>query len=143
MKNSFIKKLLGLGLVICASHALAGNVVVIANPGVGVATLSQDDVSRIFLAKTKTFPNDKPALPVNQNEGSAARAAFEEKVLKKTPSQVNAYWTQLLFTGKGTPPKDIGADADVKKMVADNPNVVGYIDSSAVDASVVVIYTAE
>ncbi len=143
MRNVLIKKCVGIVLALCASHVFAGNVVVIVNPGAGVTTLTQDDVSRIFLAKTKTFPNEKPALPINQNEGSAARSVFEDKVLKKTPSQVNAYWTQLLFTGKGTPPKDAGADADVKKLVADNPNVIGYIDSAAVDATVVVVYTSE
>jgi len=135
-------RVLGVSLALSAATAQAG-VVVIVHPSVGVSSLTQDDVSRIFLAKSKTFPNEKAAVPVNQNEGSAARAAFEDKVLKKTPSQVNAYWTQLIFTGKGTPPKDVGADADVKKLVADNPNIVGYIDSSAVDASVTVVYTAE
>ena len=143
MKLGLVNKLLGIGFLASATHVLAGDLVVIANPSVGVATLTQDDVSRIFLAKAKNFPNDKPALPVNQNEGSTVRAAFEEKVLKKTPSQVNAYWTQLIFTGKGTPPKDVGADMDVKKLVADNPNIIGYVDSSAVDSSVVVLFKAE
>jgi len=142
MKLRFSMLLVGVALQLNLANAYAG-VVVIANPAVGITALSQEDVSRIFLAKSKTFPNDKPAVPVNQNEGAASRAAFEDKVLKKTPSQVNAYWTQLIFTGKGTPPKDVGADADVKKLVADNPNIVGYIDSSAVDASVTVVYTAE
>lgn len=142
MKIFISRKTLGLSLLLAALNANAG-VVVIANPSVGAAPMNQEDVSRIFLAKTKTFPNDKPAVPVNQNDGSAVRAAFEDKVLKKTPSQVNAYWTQLIFTGKGTPPKDVGGDADVKKLVADNPNIVGYIDSSIVDATVTVIYTAE
>jgi len=141
MKKFISRTVLGLSLLL-ALNANAG-VVVIANPSAGVAPINQEDVSRIFLAKTKTFPNDKPAIPVNQNEGSAVRAAFEDKVLKKTPSQVNAYWTQLIFTGKGTPPKDVGASADVKSLVASNPNIVGYIDSAEVDATVTVIYTAE
>lgn len=142
MKKALFKKIMGISLLIAAVNVQAG-VVVIANPSVGVAWLTQDDVSRIFLAKTKTFPNDKAVVPVNQNDGSPARAAFEDKVLKKTPSQVNAYWTQLIFTGKGTPPKDAGVDADVKKLVADNPNIIGYVDSSAVDSTVTVVYTAE
>jgi len=143
MRNVYLNKILAAVFLISSASCYAGNLVVIANPAAGVTALTQDDVSRIFLAKTKTFPNEKAAIPVNQNEGSASRAAFEDKVLKKTPSQVNAYWTQLIFTGKGTPPKDAGADADIKKLVADNPNIVGYVDSSAVDASVVVVYTAE
>jgi len=142
MDKFFLKKIACTLCLLCSAQAMAG-LVVIVNPGAGVTALTMDDVSRIFLAKTKSFPNEKSAVPINQNEGSPMRAAFEEKVLKKTPSQVNAYWTQLLFTGKGTPPKDVGTDADVKKLVADNPNIVGYVDSSVVDASVTVVYTAE
>lgn len=142
MKIKFPKRMSAIALLMVAVNSTAG-VVVITNPTAGVTSLSQDDVSRIFLAKTKTLPNDKPVVPVNQNDGSPVRAAFEDKVLKKTPSQVNAYWTQLIFTGKGTPPKDVGADAEVKKLVAENPNIVGYIDSGAVDASVTVVFTAE
>ncbi|HET8708334.1 MAG TPA: phosphate ABC transporter substrate-binding protein [Pseudomonadales bacterium] len=143
MLNHHLRNFLSAVILFSATSCFAGDLVVIANPAAGVSALTQDDVSRIFLAKTKTFPNDKPVVPVNQNEGAPSRAAFEDKVLKKTPSQVNAYWTQLIFTGKGTPPKDVGNDADVKKLVADNPNITGYVDSSVVDASVVVVYKAE
>lgn len=142
MKTTFSQKLLGLCLLAGAMNVNAG-VVVISNPKVGLTSLTQDDVSRIFLAKTKTYPNNATAVPVNQNEGSPMRAAFEEKVLKKTPSQVNAYWTQLIFTGKGTPPKDVGGDAEVKKLVAENPDSIGYIDSASIDATVIVVYRVE
>ncbi len=77
----------------------------------------------------------------NQNEGSAAREAFNDKVLGKSSSQLKAYWSRLIFTGKGTPPKESGSDADVVSLVAKNPNLVGYVDAAAVDGSVKVVYT--
>jgi ABC-type phosphate transport system substrate-binding protein len=46
----------------------------------------------------------------------------------------------LIFTGKGTPPKQSGSDADVKALIAKNPNMIGYIDASAVDGSVKVVH---
>lgn len=117
-------------------------VAVIVNPGAGIDTLSEDDVARIFLGKTKSFPSGAQAVPVNQDEGSAVREKFNEAICKKNASQYKAYWAQLVFTGKGTPPKDAGNDAAVKSLIAANPNMIGYIDSSAVDASVKVVYTA-
>jgi ABC-type phosphate transport system substrate-binding protein len=115
-------------------------IAVIVNPASGVTSLTEDDVSRIFLGKSKAFPNGSSAVPVNQDEGAPARDKFNEAVCKKNSSQYKAYWSQLVFTGKGTPPKDGGNDAAVKTLVAGNPAMIGYVDASAVDASVKVVY---
>ncbi len=138
MKTVF--KSLAAGLVLSMSSVCFAEVVVIAHPSVGFDSLSEGDVSRLFLGKSKSFPSGGQAIPVNQNEGSAARAKFNETVCKKNASQYKAYWSQLVFTGKGTPPKDAGDDAAVKALVAANPNMIGYIDSAAVDASVKVVF---
>jgi ABC-type phosphate transport system substrate-binding protein len=57
-------------------------------------------------------------------------------------SQVKALWSKLVFTGKATMPKEVGGSTDVRKAVAANPKAIGYIEKSAVDATVKVIYTA-
>ncbi|HEY6132300.1 MAG TPA: phosphate ABC transporter substrate-binding protein, partial [Halioglobus sp.] len=115
-------------------------VAVIVHPSSAVTSLSEDDIARLFLGKAKSFPGGGAAVPVNQTEGSAARDKFNEGICKKNASQYKAYWSQLVFTGKGTPPKDAGDDAAVKALVAANPTMIGYIDSSAVDASVKVVF---
>ena len=115
-------------------------VAVIVHPSSTVASMTEEDVSRIFLGKSNSFPGGAQAVPVNQNEGAPARDKFNEAVCKKNASQYKAYWSQLVFTGKGTPPKDAGNDAAVKTLIAANPNMIGYVDSSAVDASVKVVY---
>jgi ABC-type phosphate transport system substrate-binding protein len=105
-----------------------------------VDALTEEDVSRLFLGKAKSFPDGAQAVPINQNEGSAIRDKFNEAVCKKNASQYKAYWSQLVFTGKGTPPKDGGDDAAVKALISANPNMIGYVDASQVDASVKVVY---
>jgi hypothetical protein len=42
----------------------------------------------------------------------------------------------MAFTGKGTPPKEVANSAEVKKTLAGNPGLIGYIEKSAVDGSV-------
>jgi hypothetical protein len=42
----------------------------------------------------------------------------------------------MIFTGRGQPPKEAPNSAAVRKLVADNPALIGYIDRSALDASV-------
>lgn len=115
-------------------------VAVIVHPSSNVTSMTDDDVSRLFLGKSNNFPGGGQAVPLNQDEGSPVRDKFNEAVCKKNASQYKAYWSQLVFTGKGTPPKDSGKDAGVKTLVAANPNMIGYIDSSAVDATVKVVY---
>ena len=122
------------------SAFVRAEVAVVVNPSSGITSLTEDDVSRIFLGKSKSFPNGAAAVPINQDEGAPARDKFNEAICKKNSSQYKAYWSQLVFTGKGTPPKDAGNDAAVKALIAANPNMVGYVDASAVDASLKVVY---
>jgi ABC-type phosphate transport system substrate-binding protein len=123
-------------LMSCAAWSGVAVVVHPANPN----AMGEDDISRIFLGKKKAFPDGSEAIPVDQADGSANRSAFVSTVLKKNEQQIKAYWAQLLFTGKGTPPKEVGSSVEVKKLIAQNPSLIGYIDSADVDASVKVLF---
>ena len=102
--------------------------------------MTATDISRIFLGKKKSFPDGSSAIPVDQQEGTPIRETFVGTVLKKNEQQLKSYWAQRLFTGKGTPPKVISSSAEIKKLVAENPAIIGYIDSSELDNSVKAIY---
>ena len=115
-------------------------VVVIVHPSAGFDSLSEEDVSRLFLGKSKNFPSGALAVPVNQDEGKFVRETFNQVICNKNSSQYKAYWSRLVFTGKGTPPSDAGDDSAVKALISANPNMIGYIDASAVDATVKVVY---
>jgi ABC-type phosphate transport system substrate-binding protein len=136
--NTFLKTL-AISSVFIASIASA-EVSVIVSASNGNANLDQDTIARVFLGKSKNFPDGSQAVPVDQNAGTASREAFNSTVLGKSSSQLKAYWSRLIFTGKGTPPKESGDDAAVKDLVANNPNLIGYVDSSVVDGSVKVIH---
>ncbi len=142
MKTVTLKTLLAailVGASLMASVSVWAGVAVIVHPNNG-NTLSEADVTRIFLGKKKAYPDGSEAIPVDQAEGSPIRSSFVSTVLKKNDQQIKAYWAQLLFTGKGTPPKEVGSGADVKKLIAENPALIGYIDSSEVDGSVKVVH---
>ncbi len=73
--------------------------------------------------------------------GSDVHKEFAKKVLGKSSSQLKAYWAKLVFTGKGTPPKQINSDAEMIKLVAANPNLIGFVNAASVDDSVKVAAT--
>jgi ABC-type phosphate transport system substrate-binding protein len=123
-----------------ATFSAYADVVVVVGAKSAVGSLTSDQASQIFLGKAATFPGGAQAVPIDQADG-AAHDEFYSKVSGKDSAQVKAYWSKIIFTGKGQPPKEVPGNADVKKLVADNPNMIGYIDKSAVDGSVKVVLT--
>jgi hypothetical protein len=82
------------------------------------------------------FPNGELAVPIDLRDGSPERDQFYAKITGKTPAQVKAYWSKIIFTGRGQPPKAVPTDLDVKKFVAANDTAIGYIDAALLDNSV-------
>ena len=119
---------------VAASSAQAETVVIVSQKNPATRMFSEQ-ASQFFLGKSTLFT------PIDQAEGSAIRADFYRKVADKDAAQVKALWSKLVFTGKGTPPKEHAGNAEVKKAVAADPKAIGYIDKSAVDDTVKVILT--
>lgn len=120
------------------SFASFGDVAVIVNPS-NNSEISENDISRIFLGKNKSYTNGNSVEPVNTKYGSGVRQEFEDKLIGKSKSQMKAYWSKLIFTGKGKPPKELSSDDEILAFVAANPNAIGYISSAKVNDSVKVI----
>lgn len=131
----FIKWVLPLALLLSGQVA-AADVVVIVSAKSPVMSLSADQVTKIFLGKSTSFPNREPAYPIDQPQGSATRDAFYARVVHKDAAQLAAYWAKIIFTGEGRPPKLVADNKAVVKTIADNPDAIGYIDSSALNHSV-------
>jgi ABC-type phosphate transport system substrate-binding protein len=137
-----INRLLAAASLAIASSASASSfadVVVVVSAKSNVSGLSTSQIAKIFLSKINTFPNGSKAEPLDQAVGSAIRNEFYSKVTGKDSSQVNAYWSKVIFAGDGQPPSIVTGNEGVKRAVADNPNAIGYIDNSAVDDTVKVI----
>ena len=141
MKSKLARVLSTAGLMMAATFASA-EVVVIVNASSSIGNASADDLQQVFLGKRSEI-GGVSVTPVDQAEGNSAREEFYEKVVDKTPEQLNAYWSRLIFTGKGKPPKQYFDDAEVVETVLEEEDAVGYIDSSAVTEGVKVIYTAQ
>lgn len=126
-------------LVLCLTSSLAfAEVAVIVHPA-NANQISDDDIKRIFLGKNKKFANGDSINAINLKSGDATRTEFERKALGKSSSQVKAYWSKLIFSGKAKPLKELASDGDVLSMVSSTPNAIAYIDASKVDASVKVL----
>ncbi|RZL36160.1 MAG: hypothetical protein EOP35_11590 [Rubrivivax sp.] len=130
-----IQILIASALACAAVATQAADLVVIANPAVG--PLTKEQVGDLFLGKSQAFT------PVDQAETSATYADFYKKASGRDVAQVKATWSRIVFSGKGQAPKQVADSAAMKKAVAADPKAVGYIEKSAVDASVKVVLTLD
>lgn len=128
----YVNSILLLALSLIALNVQA--VTVIVHPS-NVNALNKKSIKKVFLGKSKKFPDGSQVIPVDLTKGEA-RTQFLSSVIGKSESQLKAYWSKLIFTGKGQAPKTVDTEAEVIKLVSQNPNLIGYISDSAVDDSV-------
>jgi ABC-type phosphate transport system substrate-binding protein len=130
---------LGLALNL-GSAVVEADVVAVVSVKSAITSLDKSQVADIFLGKASHFPNGIQAMPIDQSEGLALRDEFYGKVVGKSASQIKAYWTKIIFTGRGQPPPSVSNDIEVKKRIGENPAAIGYIDRSLVDNTVRVVF---
>jgi ABC-type phosphate transport system substrate-binding protein len=129
--------LLAFAMLLLSLHASA-EIAVVVHPSNQV-NLTETDISRIYLGKLKSFPGGGTAIPLDLQEGSAERESFVTLLLNKSESQLKAYWSKLMFSGQGNPPKMIDSTAEMLNLVATNPSMIGFVDAAAVTDKVRVV----
>jgi ABC-type phosphate transport system substrate-binding protein len=131
------------GIALVLSLALGGaavaDVVAVVSSKNPLASLSKAQVMDIFLSRASRFPDGTLAVPIDQVEGSPARDEFYTTFASKSPAQVKSLWAKIIFTGRGQPPKAVANSIEVRRLLAANPQAIGYIERSAVDSSVRVL----
>ncbi len=137
MDSRVVRRWIGaVALALLLPCAGAAGLVVIVSAKSVVTVLRADQVADIFMGQAARFPDGGEAVALDQPIGSSLRDEFYGKVAAKSPALMKAYWTKMIFTGRGQPPKEAAGSAAVRKQVADNPALIGYIDRAALDPSV-------
>lgn len=141
MRMSLIKwsSLISLILFLGAASAAQAGIAIIAHPSNPLAGITQEQLARIYLGKTREFPNGTPVTALDLREGNATRIRFYKVVAEKDEAALKVYWAKLLFTGKAQPPKEMNDDEAVKEWVSKNPDALGYVDGKVLDKSVKVL----
>ena len=123
-------------LALLGGAAAAADLVVVVSARSPVTALRAEQVADIFLSEAMRFPDGGEVVALDLPIGSPLRDDFYLKVTNRTPALMKAYWTKKIFTGRGQPPRELPNSQAVRKLVADNPTLIGYIERSALDASV-------
>jgi ABC-type phosphate transport system substrate-binding protein len=98
--------------------------------------LDKKALTQVFLKKRTQWSDDSVILPVDQSKSSAVREQFSEEVLGRSVAAVRAYWNQLVFSGRGVPPPELGSDEEVLRYVGQHAGAIGYVSAASdVDAA--------
>jgi ABC-type phosphate transport system substrate-binding protein len=124
---------------ILAVNTVTAEVVVVVSSTSKITGLSNAQVTDVFLGKVNRFPNGTLAVPIDQVEGSPVRDEFYATFAGKSPAQVKSLWAKIIFTGRGQPPKAVSNSIEVRKLLAANPQAIGYIERSSVDNTVKIL----
>ena len=119
------------------SYSLKAEVAVIVS-STNQQAISEAEIKNLFTGKQKSFPDGNPAIVLNLPGGDPKQTEFNQKALGRSDAQLKAYWSKVMFTGKGNPPKEVSTE-EMLKLVADNPSTIGIIDHAKVNSSVRVI----
>lgn len=132
-----MKRILALAALLSGlATAAQAEMVLVAHPGIGVSSLSQAQVTRLFLGQSDALPNGGKAMAMNVSGDDQDQ--FARQILKKSPEQVEKYWARMIFTGKAKPPREIKA-GDVKSTVASTPGAISYMEREQVEGSLKII----
>jgi hypothetical protein len=124
--------LLVVAAVVAGANTQAAELVVVVNPA--APTPSMTELADLYLGKSGGWT------PIDQGAGTQIYQEFYRKVTGRNVAQVREIWARILFTGRGLPPKQVPDSTAVKAAVAANPKAVGYIEKSALDATVKVAF---
>ncbi|MCP4571641.1 MAG: hypothetical protein GY838_04760 [bacterium] len=119
------------------AQALA-ELVIIAHADVPVGELEQSDLERIYLGKTSRWPDGTRIMPAMLKAGDT-QEEFVEDYLDRPLHRFATYWRQMVFTGKGVPPRSFVSETTLVDFVTATPGALGFVTSRTEAAGVKVL----
>ena len=128
MKNSLLAVVL-FALLAATTRAEAQEPTfkVVVNARVSTSSLSEKEVSKIFLKKTTAWPSGLKITAVNLGVEHPVREAFSQRIHGKGAHPIERRWETLIFSGMGVPPLKLSTEAEVVAFIRSNAGAIGYV----------------
>ena len=127
-------------LVLQPAAEVRAELVVVVNARCGVAAMTRNEVVNVFFGRNRLFFNGAEAQPVDMPDTHPDRTRFYSGLVGKDISEVNAYWSRQVFSGRMRPPAKVTTSEEVLKWVVSHPGGIGFVELSKADARVRVVY---
>jgi len=118
----------GFALVLVANVA-GSDIKVIANSSVTTDFISIAELRRIYLLQTRKLKDGSVVEPVLQKRGSL-HDAFSRQFLDRDSEEIRTYYHGVVFTGKGSMPREMNSDEEMISFVGRTRGAIGYVSGS-------------
>lgn len=115
-----------LWLATTSASAASGTYRVIVHRTNAVDNLEAIKAQRIFLGKTKKWPNGQ-TIDLVLNTNDATQAHFSQQLLGKTPRQLQIFWRKALYSGNSTLPLMMDNDVAIIDYVENHPDAISIV----------------
>jgi TonB family protein len=130
MKNLRLLPLVAFLVLLAPVRARAAQVKIIANPSVSTDAISGRELKSVFLEEKNSLSDGSHVEPVLLKSGPV-HESFLRQYLSRTDDDLRNYYRVLVFTGRGSMPKELGSDAEVVAYVAGRKGAIGYVSAEA------------
>lgn len=132
--------LLAFATFACAGGASAGDIAVIVNPRNPETGVPSSELEHIFKQEKQHWKAGEKIYLILQESGTPEKDIVLRRLYRMTDMELKQFWLGKLYRGEiASFPRVAPSNAAVKRIVAWAPNALGFIDTSAVDASVKVL----
>lgn len=99
---------------------------VVVNRSNPVHSIRREELSAIFMKRMRAWPGGVEIVPVEPR--SRVREEFCREIHGKSLAYVTRYWHRVIFSGRGSPPRQAKSADEIIEIVAGEAGAVGYID---------------
>jgi len=128
MNNRRLLSLVALVVIFAPFRVIAADVKVIANGSVKADMISANEVKSVFLEESNSLRDGTHVEPVLEKDGPVHQA-FLHEYLGGTDFDLESYYRALVFSGRGSMPKQLSSDAEVVAYVARTKGAIGYVSA--------------
>ncbi len=132
MKKAIIMLLLSLPVLAQA------DLVVVTGSNSTITSLTENEVRQLFSGQLKTLAGQR-VQPLDLPNSEQHREQFYRKLMGRSPEQMRAYWTRLIFTGQGKPPREVSNTQELTTLVGTG-EYIGYLPAEAAGGDLRVLY---
>jgi TonB family protein len=135
MKNHRLLPLVAVVVIFAPVRVVAADIKVIANGSVKADMISANEVKSVFLEESNSLRDGTHVEPVLEKDGPV-HEAFLHEYLEGTDYDLQNYYRALVFSGRGSMPKQLGSDAEVVAYVARTKGAIGYVNAETIGEDV-------
>jgi hypothetical protein len=134
-----MKRLITLLLLLIAPAVALADLVVVTSQQSNVTSLTENEVRQLFSGQLRSI-NGQRIQPLDLPAHDRNREDFYRKLMGRTPDQMRAYWTRLIFTGQGQPPREVSGTGELITLISGGGEFIGYLPASEAGDNLRILY---